>query len=81
MGEKFIISEEYLRGTIEGKQQRNDVIGEIEVKGSSKNGSPSAIKEVDVLETFRPPTSGFSTMSYNVIQGNQKPVKMLQSKS
>jgi len=76
MGEKFIISEEYLRGSIEGKLQKNDVIGEIEVKGSSKNGSPCGIKEVNVLETFRPPTSGFSTMSYNVIQGNQ-PVKML----
>ncbi len=60
MGERYLISDEYLRATNDSKDNQMNIIdGGLEIIGESPNNSPSKGKEA-----YKPPASGFSTISY-----------------
>jgi hypothetical protein len=69
MGEKYIMSDEYLKASIETDNQVNIQLGELEIRGESPSNSPKRKVKEDVNKNnvFKAPMSGFSTISYTVI--------------
>ena len=82
MGERYIMSDEYLKASIETDNQVNIQVGELEIRGESPSNSPHRkVKEDQNKHVFKAPISGFSTISYSVINKQEEAPNMLSSKS
>ena len=68
MGEKYLMSDEYLKASIETDNKVNNQVGELEIRGESPTNSPERkVNEDANKNVFKAPMSGFSTISYTVI--------------
>ena len=82
MGERYIMSDEYLKASIETDNQVNIQVGELEIRGESPSNSPHRkVKQDQNKHVFKAPISGFSTISYSVINKQEEAPNMLSSKS
>ena len=77
MGEKYLMSDEYLKASIDTEKQVYNQVGDLEIRGESPTNSPKRkLKEEVNKNVFKAPMSGFSTISYTVINKQEAPNKL-----